>query len=371
MKAVLDEILADPFNGPVERALGRGMIPVGYTCSMIPEPLLTMGRLFPLRLRAPGVAGTEVADTYLSSVICTYPRSLLEGAMEGRYDFLGGWVFAASCDHLRRLFDNLGYLRKPSFMHILDIPHKSGEGALAWFREELEDLLRRLSAHFGFSAADDAVADAVVRHNEFVSLLAEVGDLRRDEEPLLTGAEFHRIMLTVLTVPREEARELVSSFRDELSSRPRGIKRRARLLLAGAELDDPEYIDAIESQGALVVADRFCTGSLPWLEPVTLNGDPLLSLARHYLNQNRCSRMMEGHAPRRDYIKRLVKEYRADGVVLQSIKFCDTWGVDLTPLASALREEGIPVLRLEREYRLSGEGQLRTRVQAFIESMGK
>jgi benzoyl-CoA reductase/2-hydroxyglutaryl-CoA dehydratase subunit BcrC/BadD/HgdB len=47
------------------------------------------------------------------------------------------------------------------------------------------------------------------------------------------------------------------------------------------------------------------------------------------------------------------------------------WGVDSMPLVSALRAQGIPVLKLEREYRMGGEGQLRTRVQAFIESMGK
>ena len=60
-----------------------------------------------------------------------------------------------------------------------------------------------------------------------------------------------------------------------------------------------------------------------------------------------------------------------DGVVLEILKFCDLWGVDSVPLVSALRKEGIPVLKLEREYRLSSEGQLRTRVQAFLESMGK
>ena len=66
-----------------------------------------------------------------------------------------------------------------------------------------------------------------------------------------------------------------------------------------------------------------------------------------------------------------VKEYKIDGVVLEIIKFCDLWGVDAMPLVTALREKGIPILKLEREYRLGGEGQLRTRVQAFIESMGK
>jgi benzoyl-CoA reductase subunit C len=80
---------------------------------------------------------------------------------------------------------------------------------------------------------------------------------------------------------------------------------------------------------------------------------------------------MESFPLRLQTILDTVREYRVDGVVLEILKFCDLWGVDSVPLVSALRKEGIPVLKLEREYRLVGEGQLRTRVQAFLESMGK
>jgi benzoyl-CoA reductase/2-hydroxyglutaryl-CoA dehydratase subunit BcrC/BadD/HgdB len=81
--------------------------------------------------------------------------------------------------------------------------------------------------------------------------------------------------------------------------------------------------------------------------------------------------MMEDFDRRLGTIIDNVKEYKVDGVVLEVIKFCDLWGIDAMSLVTALRQMGIPVLKLEREYRLGGEGQLRTRVQAFIESMGK
>ena len=68
-------------------------------------------------------------------------------------------------------------------------------------------------------------------------------------------------------------------------------------------------------------------------------------------------------------ILRLVKDYKVDGIIIECIKFCDIWYVDTVPLLEALREEGIPVMRLEREYRHTGEGQLITRVQAFLESI--
>ena len=65
----------------------------------------------------------------------------------------------------------------------------------------------------------------------------------------------------------------------------------------------------------------------------------------------------------------IVKDYKVDGIIIECIKFCDIWNVDTVPLMEALRKAGIPVMRLEREYRHTGEGQLITRTQAFLESI--
>ena len=158
---------------------------------------------------------------------------------------------------------------------------------------------------------------------------------------------------------------------DDLPTRTPLPPSRARLLLVGGHLDDPGYIGIIESQGALVVADRLCTGSYPGLMPIPETGDPIAAIAKHYLTKTSCPRMMEAFRERADDIVSLARECRADGVVIQIMKFCDTWGVEVASFFAYIREAGIPVLRLERDYRLGGEGQLRTRIQAFIESMGK
>jgi len=370
-KIRLDDILAEPRNALIDRAMEKGMTPVGYTCSMVPRALLSVGKLFPVRLRAPGVTGTELADTYLSSVTCSYTRSLLEFALEDRYDFLGGWVFVASCDHLRRLNDNLEYAAKPAFSRILDIPHRKGEAALEWTVEELRRFAMALRDHFGVDTGDAAVREAIRRENEVNAALRALGGLRRDRKPPFSGTDFHRLMMAAQVLPAEDVMELIDEFRTNAESSPAVKEYRARFMIVGGALDDPGYTEIIESQGGLVVADRYCTGSFPGVDPIDTEGDPLTALAKQVLNGNRCPRMMEDFAGRKEYILKIAKEYGADGVIIQSIKFCDTWGVEASALVTALREEGMPVLRLEREYRQSGEGQLRTRVQAFIESMGK
>ncbi len=369
--SLFDDLLAEPMNRLVEQAMDDHRVPIGYTCSYVPETLLSVGKLFPVRLRAPGIAGTELADTYMSNVICSYTKSLLEFALGGAYDYLGGVVFTANCDHMRRLMDNLEYLRKPAFSHTIDVPHKRGGPALDWFAEELTTLAGRISDHFGISAAGADLAAAVRGRNVLAGLLRTIGDMRKHDPPLITGGEFHRIMIASLVTPKDLFLPLAEDFYRKAVERNGVSPFRARVMIAGGELDDLFFIDTIESMGGLVVADRFCTGSLPGLDPVPENGDPLRAVAEHTLFKVLCPRMMEEFDERAAAICSTAKEYRADGVILQAIKFCDTWGVEGSTLTSVLRSAGIPVLRLEREYRHGGEGQLRTRVQAFIESMGK
>ena len=169
LHSVFDDIISVPLNALLERAMDEGRKIVGYTCSYVPEPLLSVPGLQPIRMRAPGAVGTPLADSYLSSVTCPYIRSLLEFELEGSYHFLDGWVFTASCDHLRRLYDNLEYLAKPSFNYIIDLPHLLGEEALAWFTEELNLLAKAVGKHFGVDTGEDALKESI-REN----LLAEV-----------------------------------------------------------------------------------------------------------------------------------------------------------------------------------------------------
>ena len=142
-----EDLLNDPLNHLVETSADQGKIPIGYTCSYVPDVLLSVDPLIPIRVRAPGVLGTEIADIYLSSVICSYTRSILEMAMDDRYPFLHGWIFAASCDHMRRLYDNMKYLHLSDFIHILDVPHRHGDVSVAWYTDELNMLVDKLSSH--------------------------------------------------------------------------------------------------------------------------------------------------------------------------------------------------------------------------------
>jgi len=365
------DLLKNPYNSLLNKAVEKGKIPIGYTCSYVPEVLLSVDNLIPVRIFAPGISGTEVADIYLSNVICSYTRSLLEFAMDDRYDFLKGWVFAASCDHLRRLYDNLDYLLKPDFIHIMDVPHRLGETSLSWYTEELKMFTQAMASHFNVDYGEKTLVDAINQNNEFISLIKSIGEFRKEKYPPISGSEFHTLMIATQASPKNLLIDKIKEFKLSLPERKKNSNYRARLLIVGGQLDDPNYIKVIESTGGLIVADHLCTGSIPGLTPIVIKDDPLTSVADHYLSRTSCPRMMEGFKERVASILKSVSEYNVDGVVIEFVKFCDTWGIEAGMLVSAIRDAGIPVISLEREYRLTGEGQLKTRIQAFIESMGK
>jgi benzoyl-CoA reductase/2-hydroxyglutaryl-CoA dehydratase subunit BcrC/BadD/HgdB len=367
-----EKLLESPQNELVEKAVDQGRIPIAYSCSFVPEALLMADKLFPVRLRAPGVAGTELADNYLSSFVCSYARGLLEFAMDERFDQIQGWVFVPSCAHMQRLYDNLEYLKKPAFNHILDVPRKVNADTLTWMAEELKNLSDKLAGHFGVDMSEASLNKAMGEWNAFAAIVRSIGELRKRPNPPITGTEFHQIVMAALSSPKDLIMPMILEARQEIEQRQQMPKHRARLMVVGGHLHDPEFIKVIESQGGLVVADRFCTGTIPGFKSIDLNGgNPYKTLAEYTFKKTLCPRMMEDFDRRLNTIIETVKEYKVDGVVLEVIKFCDLWGVDAMPMVTALRDKGIPVLKLEREYRLGGEGQLRTRVQAFIESMGK
>ncbi|MFZ5569753.1 MAG: 2-hydroxyacyl-CoA dehydratase subunit D [Thermodesulfobacteriota bacterium] len=370
-QAFLGDMLREPENGFLVSASAEGRIPVGYTCSYVPQVILSVDGLVPVRLRAPGAAGTEIADIYLSNVVCSYTRSLLEFAMDGRYDFLGGWVFASGCDHIRRLLDNLVYLRTPRFTHMVDVPHRRGAMALAWYEEELCVLCARLSAAFGVDTGRAALSRAISRYNDFNRKVQIIGDCRKEKNPPVSGTEFQRIMIASLSGGRDQMMAALDRMAGEIPGRPGNNRYRARLMVVGGNVDDTAFIELLESSGGIVVADRFCTGSIPETELIDEGGDPLKAIAKYTLDRQACPRMMEDFTERMAAILRTRDEYQADGVVIENLKFCDIWGIESALLVQALRDAGVPVLRVERDYRQGSEGQLRTRVQAFIESMGK
>lgn len=79
---------------------------------------------------------------------------------------------------------------------------------------------------------------------------------------------------------------------------------------------------------------------------------------------------MEKVNRRKAYVNEIAGEYGADGIIFEQMKFCDPWAYERMTGTHILREEyGYPVLSIDRPYAVGNSGQIRTRVQAFVESI--
>ena len=221
-------------------------------------------------------------------------------------------------------------------------------------------------------------ADGTFRYDAAANKLVKIGsgDLRKAANPVITGYEFHVLQLVSQVCPHKRILPYLKQTLTELKRRKPDAQPwfRVRLVVTGSEIDDPAFTKLIEDCGAMVVADRYCYGSLPGREQIEiLDGEtPLRAVARHYLRTSQCPRFMERARSdgRRTYIRDLCREYSADGVLYEQMKFCEFWSYERVLGVHILQEElGIPTVGIEKEYTLAGAGQLRTRIQAFVESL--
>ena len=237
-------------------------------------------------------------------------------------------------------------------------------------------VLKPLHEKYGIDISDAAIREAVERHNRVCRVIREISEFRKEENPRITGYEFHVLTLASYVCPKHLIIDKLEETLEELRTRePDDKSWRARVLLVGSEMDDSGFVKLIEECGAFVCADRFCFGSFPGRVPIELteDEDALTQVCRHYIRNCQCPRMMSMDKVygRKQYVNDLACEYRADGVIYEQVKFCDPWAYERMLGSAMLQQDfGFPVLSVDRPYNIaSSVGQMRTRVQAFVESI--
>lgn len=376
-----EKLLEEANHELVRQAQDQGQLAIGSVCFQIPEPLLNLPGCFSVRLRAPRTASMEMGTYYMSSILCEGCRAILERAIEGGFQFLDCVIAPDACAQMNRCVENIERqelcTKEKFFVSYADVPMKSDQTALEHYVKQMRlHVLEPLRDTFGIDISDAAMRRAVETQNKVSRLITAIGDYRKEENPRITGYEFAVLCLATYCSPKELLVEKLSETLEELKTRQPDEKSpyRARVVLVGSEIDDPGLIRLIEEAGALVVADRFCFGSLPGRSQILLNQeeDVLTQICRTYIEWGKCPRFMDTVKilERQEYVDRLAKEYRAEGLIYQQLKFCDYWGYERASAFHTMREEyGYPVLSLDRPYVVGNSGQVRTRVQAFVESL--
>ena len=384
-----ENLLQEANNELVQKAKADGKYAIGYTCYFMPEVLLDLPGCFSVRLRAPRCTSPDIATYYMSARVCHYARSLLERALEGGFNFLDAQMATETCTGTCRFQEHLQQKHLDSvkdmriinndnfFCEFSDVPFKNNENGYAHFREQLRaHVLQPLHEKLGIDVSDEAIMKTIERHNEVCRLINEIGDYRKLDNPTITGYEFHVIQLVSQVCPKDLILPYLRETAEELKTREPDDRWpfRCKVVLCGSENDDPDFTKLIESCGAEVVADRYCYGAVESRIPIVVKEgqEPLDAIARHYLDTSNCPRFMpqDTMRARKQRIADLARDYHADGVIVASNKFCEYWSYERVLDTVVLpRDFGLPVCSIEKEYINSASGQLRTRFQAFVESI--
>ncbi len=177
------------------------------------------------------------------------------------------------------------------------------------------------------------------------------------------------VQLAVTAVPVEAALELLEELVSEIDNRKVGDDDSLRVVLTGGAMEEVEHIAMIEDCGAVVVAENYCTGGRHADVAVDENSDPVDAIALRYLRHVSCPRMIDEFDKRAAYLDETMSTYKADAVIAEKLMFCDLWGGEIFLYKKEAKRLGFPLLALEREVYGGGEGQMRTRVQAFFETV--
>jgi benzoyl-CoA reductase subunit C len=353
---------------------------IGYICSFVPVEMITAAGCIPFRMRGDIREPITRGDTLLETIVCPFIRSCFDLSLKGRYDFLSGMVIPHGCDSMVRSYSVWNYSLKLPYFYFLNIPSVVKGSSFEFFHSELNTYRKTLERFTGKKITDQDLVEAVRLHNENREKARALYEMRKSDPPLISGVELTKVLTVGSSLPIQEANDLFGEVLAEIRSRKTSpAKKGLRILLDGPCVDNIDLIRLVEELGANVVMDTTCNGARDSLPKVRPDGDPVDALSRRYLGALNCPktyRDKKGGSFEEDIQSRFgdigtyASEFRVDGAILYVYKFCDPFGFEVPARKAYYESIKVPMLYLEDLYSAGTIGQLRTRIQAFLEMIG-
>jgi bzd-type benzoyl-CoA reductase N subunit len=353
------------------RVQGRKV--VGYFCCYPSLEIMTAAGIVPYRMMGNIKEPVTQADTHLEAIVCGYVRSSLDVALKGAYDFLDGLVIPSTCETIDKLYRIWQDALEPQYScYYLCIPQVVQPSSLEFFNAELAAFKRNMETLASTEISNQSLREAIDLCNEVRAEVRELYELRKQDPPLISGTEVTQTILAGMGIPVKEFRDLLKAVIEEVKGRREGPEKKpARLLIYGTELDDAAFVEMVEESNANVVMDDMCLGTRYYWHDVEVTKDPLEGIAVRYLDKTVCPRTFreEGSRQRFQYLLDFARDFNVNGVILAVSDFCDCHEYDVPDVRDTLTEAGLPFLYIQHDYSLTSIAGLRTRVEAFTESI--
>ncbi len=347
---------------------------IGWFCTYTPEELIIAGRFTPMRIM--GSKKIAKSESYFPINFCPYIKSSWDSLLSGISN-IRALIFTNSCDGMRRLYDTANTYFKNSPSYLLDVPRLRGEDSIAFFKDNLINVKRFIENTAGIKIREKEIKNATVLLNKKRRLMENFSRIFRNFPNLIYISTYYRIMeLSMTSEPQTFINDLDKyiEFIEGICDKNKTILKTNKenspgIMVIGNFINEEKLWNMLSAMKLRLAYDDLCISSRYFMKQVdTSSPDLIASLARRYLNKPSCMRMADMGLKLKE-IENTVIENSVKGIIFISLKFCDTVLYSFPFLKERFNEMGIPVLYLEMEYNNFSEGQLKTRVQAFLEML--
>ena len=361
---------------------------MGYLCTYTPIEVIRAAGFHPVRIT--GAKKAEgLAEEHLCTNICPYIKAAMEEKLSGSLEGLEGIVFMNSCDGMRRLYDAWKRLDgDKKFNYILDLPKTNDAAAVNYFSLLIKNFKERLEKYCNRTITQEELHKSIALYNKVREKARLFLQKQWDGHLSHSGYEIFSLMKRGINAIPEKFHDYITLLMKDCTDDQAGLMKDGRairlrrtgrpcikeaqalprLLIWGGILENEEIIKTIEEAGARVVADDLCSGSRFYEALVEVQDDPFLALAGRYLGKSPCSRMANVF-DRINRILSIIEKRSIHGAIYHTLKFCDHSLYDYPLFKKEFEKRNIPLLHLTCDYTPSAHGQIRTRVEAFLEQL--
>jgi len=362
------ETIASTGYREIASYLPRDRDPIGFFCPYVPEELIHAAGALPFRLMGTPIKMSHV-QAHLPPNCCHLVKSSLESLLQGELDFLKGIVFSHTCDTMQGLADIWALQRHIPLQFNLMMPSRlDSELSRPYLKAEIERFKSFLESNVG-KITPQNLKVSIHLFNRIREKIQKIYTHRPKWHKQISGMDFARIIRAGYLMDRQRYLELLNNLLNALPEKTEGSENLVPVFLAGNMTHSDSYFSLIEEAGAIIVEDDLCSGTRFLRLMVPEEIDSMEGLTNRYLTSFMCPTKYKGVYAHAETLLKEVQKSGAKGVIFLLYKYCENHFFDYPDLKKALESKGIPTLLLEVEDPSYSVGQLKIRIQAFVEML--
>lgn len=346
----------------------------GIFCTFTPSEILDAAGFTPVSLCGMSAETVGAAEADLPKNLCPLIKSSYGFALTDKcpYTYFSDLIVGeTTCDGKKKMYELLNDIR-PTY--VIKLPQGMSEDSLPWWTAELHRFKEYLEETFHITITDEQLRQAARQRNEERRERMALMEMQKQDPPVAKGYDFYKTLEgSGFLFDHEERMEKFRSLRREvekMAAETGGIRGTKRILVTGCPIGGvmEKTVKTIEQCGGTVVCFENCAGIKAAYQMVDTEAEDIMeAIARRYLDIG-CA-VMTPNSVRMDLLKKLVAEYKIDGVVEIDLQACTPYTVESKTVSREMEKLGIHCLALETDYSTGDAGQLATRLEAFMEML--